>query len=147
MRVADPFASAESAEEAFYDAMRRGDLEAMMALWSDDDEVICVHPGGAPLNGLTAIRASFEAIFAGGGVRVQPAEVRVHAGGLLAVHSLTERIVLDTPAGPRQVDCAATNAYVKTVRGWRMVLHHASPPLEQQGRPPARAPVPSTLLH
>ncbi|MBM3409269.1 MAG: nuclear transport factor 2 family protein, partial [Betaproteobacteria bacterium] len=27
--------SAEAVEEAFYDAMRRGDLAAMMALWAD----------------------------------------------------------------------------------------------------------------
>jgi ketosteroid isomerase-like protein len=146
VRAADPFASAESAEEAFYDAMRRGDLDAMMALWADEDEVVCAHPSGARLVGLPAIRASFEEIFAGGGVRVQPAEIRVHAGGLLAVHSLLERIVVDTPGGPRRVECAVTNAYVKTVRGWRMVLHHASPPLEQPAGEPPPTP-PSTLLH
>ena len=145
MRVVDPFASAESAEEAFYDAMRRGDLDAMMALWADEDDVVCVHPSGIRAVGLTAFRASFEEIFAGGGVRVQPAEARVHAGGLLAVHSLLERIVADTPGGPRLLECAATNAYVKTVRGWRLVLHHASPPLEQPGEQPP--PSASKLLH
>ena len=34
MRRSPLFDTAESVEEAFYDAMRRADLEAMMALWS-----------------------------------------------------------------------------------------------------------------
>jgi len=146
MRAASMFATAEAAEEAFYDAMQRGDLDAMMALWADDDEeVVCVHPSGERLTGLPAIRASFEAIFAGGGVRVQCADVHAHVGGLLAVHALTERIMVDTPAGPRLVQCAVTNAWAKTARGWRMVLHHASPPVEAAGEPPPRPP--QALLH
>ena len=50
--------SAEAVEEAFYDAMRRGDLAAMMALWADEDEVICAHPNGPRHVGLEAVRAS-----------------------------------------------------------------------------------------
>ena len=32
----------------------------LMALWSDDDEIACVHPGGPRVIGHAAIRASFE---------------------------------------------------------------------------------------
>ncbi|MCX7273964.1 MAG: nuclear transport factor 2 family protein, partial [Burkholderiales bacterium] len=51
MRRAAVFATAEAAEEAFYDAMQRGDAIAMMALWADDEDVACVHPNGPRLIG------------------------------------------------------------------------------------------------
>src|SRR3954465_5581625 len=34
---------------AFYQAFEAKDLDAMMAAWADDEEVICVHPGGTRL--------------------------------------------------------------------------------------------------
>ena len=40
--------SAAEVEAAFYDALHRADLEALMALWADDEEIVCIHPGGAP---------------------------------------------------------------------------------------------------
>ena len=50
--------SAAEVEAAFYDALNRADLEALMALWADDEEIVCIHPGGARLIGHAAIRAS-----------------------------------------------------------------------------------------
>ena len=50
--------SAEAVEEAFYDALRRGDFAAMMAVWADDEDVICVHPSGPRHVGIEAVRAS-----------------------------------------------------------------------------------------
>ena len=52
------FASPEDAETAFYDAIERADLEAMMAIWADDEEVACIHPAGQRLTGLAAVRES-----------------------------------------------------------------------------------------
>ena len=48
--------SAEAVEEAFYDALRRGDFAAMMAVWADDEDVICVHPSGSRHVGIEAVR-------------------------------------------------------------------------------------------
>ena len=39
----------------------------MMATWADDEDIVCVHPGGARLVGYDAVRASWEQIFAGDG--------------------------------------------------------------------------------
>jgi ketosteroid isomerase-like protein len=120
-------ASSEDAEAQFYEAMRDGDLERMMAVWADDDEVVCVHPGGARLVGPQAVRAAFEAVFASGHIVVHPEHVkRVHSMGC-AVHSVLERIDVVTADGPRSGWILATNVYVKTGLGWRMVAHHASP--------------------
>ena len=126
-RAAALNASPEDAEAQFYEAVRDGDLERLMAVWADDDDVVCVHPGGARMVGPQAVRAAFEAIFANGAIAVHPEHVkRVHAMGS-AVHSVLERIDVVTVEGPRTGWIVATNVYVKTGEGWRMVAHHASP--------------------
>jgi uncharacterized protein (TIGR02246 family) len=120
-------ASPEDAEAQFYDALRDGDLERVMAVWADDDDVVCVHPGGARVVGPQAVRAAFEAVFANGNIVVHPEHVkRVQTMGS-AVHSVLERVDVVTVDGLRTGWIVATNVYVKTSQGWRMVAHHASP--------------------
>ena len=46
MRTRPPVATANSpddVEAALYEALQRGDIEALMAVWADDDEIVCVH--------------------------------------------------------------------------------------------------------
>ncbi len=122
--------TADEVEARFYDALQKGDLERLMALWADDDEIVCVHPGGSRLVGAAAIRASFAAIFANGGVPAQPEQVHRLAmlGG--ALHHLVERITVTGEQGAVEEGFVlATNVYVKTGLGWRIAAHHASPAL------------------
>ena len=120
-------ASPEDAEAQFYEALRDGDLDRVMAVWADDDDVFCVHPGGTRVVGPQAVRAAFEAIFANGNIVVHAEHVRrVQAMGS-AVHSVLERIDVVTADGLRTGWIVATNVYLKTMQGWRMVAHHASP--------------------
>ena len=60
------FPTAQDAENAFYEALERGDLEGMMAVWAEDEEIICVHPGGPRLSGPDEVRSSWARIFSGG---------------------------------------------------------------------------------
>ncbi|MET0266304.1 MAG: nuclear transport factor 2 family protein, partial [Duganella sp.] len=39
-RVKQLNGSAADVEAAFYDALNRADLDALMALWADDDEIV-----------------------------------------------------------------------------------------------------------
>ena len=120
-------ASPDDTEAQFYEALQTADIDKLMGVWADDDEVVCVHPGGARVVGLAAIRASFEAIFAQNAVPVQPEQVhRLHTMDC-AVHHLAERVSVLTAEGPQTAWVLATNVYVKTAHGWRMVAHHASP--------------------
>ena len=64
--------SADDVEAQFYEALQRADIDKLMAVWADDDEIVCVHPGGGRAIGAAAIRATFEAVFANGGVAVRP---------------------------------------------------------------------------
>jgi ketosteroid isomerase-like protein len=120
-------ASADDIERALYEAMRRGDVERLMALWSDDDEICCIHPGGERLVGAAAIRASFEAIFGNGAIDAEPQRVRRLQSHSSAVHSVLERIRVKSDDGEQFAWAVATNVYLKSSQGWRLVAHHASP--------------------
>lgn len=117
--------TAEAAERAFYAALADGDLDRMMALWADDDAAVCNHPGGPRLIGRDAIRRSFREIFAGGGVKVDTAAVQTWRNADVAVHSLIERISVDGRGGSEVVEVVATNVYVRSRQGWRILVHHA----------------------
>ena len=47
------FPTPDDAEAAFYDAFERGDLAAMMVVWAEGEDVVCVHPSGPRLTGLS----------------------------------------------------------------------------------------------
>jgi len=143
--AASIFTSPQEAEQAFYESFQRADLDAMMAVWAEDDEVYCVHPGGPRLTGLDRIRESFRQIFANGAnMRFQLRGLQQMRGALIAVHSVYEAITL---VGERRTANAviATNVYANVGGGWRMVVHHASPVASADAQPPAESP--PTILH
>ena len=119
--------SADDTEAAFYEALQSADIESLMSCWADDDEIVCVHPGGPRVVGPGAIRATFEAIFANGRILARPEQVRRVSALDSVVHNLLERVEVLTEGGPVQAYVLATNVYHKTAQGWRMVAHHASP--------------------
>ena len=127
LQAANLEGNADEVEAAFYDALQSGDLDKLMACWADEDEIVCIHPGGPRLVGAVAIRATFEAMFANGSIRAWPERARKTQAVASAVHNVLERIEVLGPTGPRQAWVVATNVYHKTAQGWRMVVHHASP--------------------
>ena len=119
--------SADEVEAAFYQALRHGDLAQVMACWADDEEVVCIHPGGRRLIGYASVRDLFEAFFINGGMDIQPERVHKMVFMSTAIHSVLERVTAQGPNGEqRQALVMATNVYHHTAQGWRMVLHHAS---------------------
>jgi len=124
---APPPAAPDEIEQQFYEALQRGDIERLMAVWSDDEEISCVHPGGPRVVGAAAIRSAFEAIFANGAVNARPEKVRRLQTVACAVHSVLEHIQIMTTDGPQSAWVVATNVYLKGALGWRLVAHHASP--------------------
>lgn len=126
--------NADDIETAFYEALQGGDIDRLMACWADEDDIVCVHPGGPRHVGAGAIRAAFDAMFANGSIRAHPEKVRKIEAMGASVHSVFERIEVMTEEGPRHAYVIATNVYHKTAQGWRLVAHHASPgtPREMQ---------------
>lgn len=126
--------NADDTETAFYEALQSGDIDRLMACWADEDEIVCVHPGGARVVGAAAIRASFDGLFSNGAIRAFAEKIRKVEAMSSAVHSVLQRIEVLTEEGPRHAYVIATNVYHKTAQGWRLVAHHASPgtPREMQ---------------
>ena len=120
------FASATECEAAFYDAFERADLNLMMTVWADEPGIVCIHPSGSRLAGITAIRRSFTEIFSQGpSAKVKVGELRSHEGQTLAIHSVYESFTV--PDQKENIPpVLATNVYLLTPHGWRMTLHHAS---------------------
>ena len=121
------YANSQEAEAAFYDAFAKSDLEAMMSVWADEDEVYCVHPGAPRISGVANVRESWRRVFNSGQTLSFQLRARheIH-GMMIAVHSVYEQITI-TGQGPARNPLLATNIYLRTDRGWRMVAHHASP--------------------
>ncbi len=120
------FESSASAEDAFYAAFAAADVVAMMQVWANSPDIVCIHPGGPRLAGIADVRRSWELIlrepvhrqFSRRGVRVLgDNEVRVHL--------LEENITVpgtDFVAPP----VLATNVYQRIGAGWLLMLHHGS---------------------
>jgi uncharacterized protein (TIGR02246 family) len=139
------FPTAQDAENAFYEALERGDLEGMMAVWSEDEDIVCVHPIGPRLSGQDQVRESWAKIFAGGtGPRVHITQQVAVTGMMIAVHSVHENFTIEGDARA-QAPVVATNVYLRTAAGWRMIVHHASPaPMQAE---PAQPRDPPKFLH
>jgi ketosteroid isomerase-like protein len=119
--------SADEIEAQFYEALQQADIEQLMACWADEDEIICIHPGGPRLVGSTAIRAAFESLFANGTIAARPEQVSKVESLTSAMHNVVERVGVISEEGPKEAFVIATNVYQRTPQGWRMVAHHASP--------------------
>ena len=120
------YASPQDAEQAFYRAFELADLVEMMAVWAEEEDIICIHPGGARHTGIVEVRESWKQIFSQGPrLRFALTGSHVLSGRTLSVHSVYENVsVAGTSRPPNPV--LSTNIYLLTERGWRMMVHHAS---------------------
>lgn len=134
----------DQVEQSFYEALHGGRIDALMVCWTEDEDPVCIHPGGPRLLGLAAIRESFGAMFEQGPITARPEVVHRAIHGSSAVHSVLERVLVPSDEGMIEVTVLATNVYVLTALGWKMAVHHASPGTRQ---PMASVVYPSRNLH
>ena len=117
-----------SANAAFYDAFQSCDVAKMKAVWSDSDDVTCVHPGHPLLSGADRVLNSWRALFAS-------------AGGMPKLEAQRQRVVLrgsaawvtcnEAPEGePSALE--AINVFERRDGRWYMVHHQAGPVFVQQ---------------
>ena len=118
--------SADETEASFYEAMRQGDVDKVMTVWADDEEIACVSPGGPRTVGTVAVRAVFAAALSAGPLHITIEHVRRMETAVCAVHHVTEKVQAMTSEGLQTAFVIATNVYLRTPQGWRMVAHHAS---------------------
>jgi ketosteroid isomerase-like protein len=140
-RASSILTSPQDAAIAFYQAFEARDIEAMMASWAEDEDIVCVHPGGQRLVGYDAVRAGWEHLFAGNAkLSFRLDEIVVIETVGLALQSAVEHVTVGDDPKPRGA-AIATNVFMRTPSGWRIVVHHASP------APTVAVAAPSGPLH
>jgi len=108
------------ANGVFYTAFAGADMTAMADVWADDGPVAVLHPGQPPVHGRERVLASWQEI--------------------LGPHTVFDIVCLDPHielyGDVAIVICqevvnghllAASNTFVSTSDGWKLVLHQASP--------------------
>ena len=127
VRTPTIFTTPQDAAAEFYRAFEAKDIDAMMAAWAEDEEIVCVHPGGPRLVGFDAVRVGWEQIFAGETkllFRLEELVVLETVG--MALQSAIEQVTVGDNPAPRGT-AIASNVFLRTPSGWRIALHHASP--------------------
>lgn len=113
-----------AANQAFYDAHERRDIDAMIDVWDHDDRAVCVHPGWPILRSWPPIEQSWRQIFAGPGRNQFILTNQALAiDGDLAWVTVDENLVQGAVTGT----VAATNLFARIDGVWRLVVHHGSP--------------------
>ncbi|GAA0497179.1 hypothetical protein GCM10010361_73450 [Streptomyces olivaceiscleroticus] len=126
----------EQANTAFYEAIERGDHEAMSELWLDG-QVSVVHPGWPVLRGRSEVLRSYALIMANTEyIQFFLTDVEIDVVADTALVTCTENILSGGPAeedgsvGPLIGQLVvATNVFRRTEDGWRVWSHHGSPVL------------------
>jgi len=117
----------------FYAAFAGGDIEAMEALWSQADDVTCIHPGWQALVDRHAVMESWSAILA------SPPRVRC-VGARAFVNGTTAYVICYEGLGDGML--VATNIFRKEEGVWHVIHHQAAPTRTvQEASPPRDTPV------
>lgn len=129
-----------AANAALYEAMERGDLDALSELWLDEG-VSVVHPGWEVLSGRSQVLRSYALIIANTDyIQFFLTDLRISVQGRTALVTCTENIL---SGGPAEQDGAAgplvggrvvaTNVLRKAGDRWKLWSHHGSPVLRGEG--------------
>ena len=119
-----------AANAAFYEAVERGDIDALDGLWVDD-AAVCVHPGLAPIHGHKAVMRSWAAVLAATPyLQFVLTDVMAEAHDGVAVVTCTENLLSAADGMPDTVfaggHAVATNVFRRDGDTWRLWVHHAS---------------------
>ncbi|MDR0234337.1 MAG: nuclear transport factor 2 family protein [Zoogloeaceae bacterium] len=120
------FTTPEDAEIAFYKAVNHGNLNEFLAVWAEEEEVLCLHPSGNLLSSLESIRESWQEILGGAAkIRLHFRRISYWRASLIAVHHLIEELhsAQEDASGIFRV----THVFMRGSHGWRMTCRHSSP--------------------
>ena len=118
----------KAANQRFYDAFGALDIDLMESVWEPSERAMCVHPGWPALVDWELSRQSWERIFDNTtlmlfNVKYLNVVVQGDCGWVTCIENISS--VLQGTAS--NFGILATNIFVRTPSGWRMIAHHASP--------------------
>jgi len=123
--MAAEFATAQDAEDAFYDAIDERDGEHLRGVWEDSADIACLLPMQPMLHGAD-VHEAFKPLISGEvKLDIQVRHLRWLEAGDLAIHFVEERVSL--PGAPLQPAVYGVNIYRRGSSGWRLLVHQNSP--------------------
>jgi len=106
------------ANDAFYRAMREGDLDVMEEIWAAERSVTCTHPNGPTIFGRGPVMASWRLILGHQPPDIHAVDPQAIVTGGTALVLCRERI--------GKIELMASNAWAREAGRWRMVNHQAA---------------------
>ncbi|ALK31795.1 nuclear transport factor 2 family protein [Burkholderia plantarii] len=129
-RFARLFEAAADTLNAYYQAVADANLDALMALWIDEDFASCIWSDGAHLHGLEQIRSGFGEHLSSQPVTIEPLDIRVYDSLGTVVYTVAEAHQYADPAAEPDM-VFATYVMIHERGEWRIAHIHASPIPEQ----------------
>ncbi len=118
-----------AANAEFYQAFAAGDVEAMDAIWSQGEDLTCIHPGWQALVDRKSVMESWHAILA------DPPRVRC-VGARAFVNATSAHVICYEGLGESML--VATNIFRREEGVWRVIHHQAGPTRTVQEAAPPR---------
>lgn len=117
-----------AANEKFYRAFEKKNLEAMTEVWSQGISSVCIHPGRSALQGWEQIRPSWQMIFRNTAyLEIETEIVATEVNGDLAYVILIEKVLQVAQRRRTEAQSMATNIFERMGQQWYLVHHHGSP--------------------
>ena len=134
------FDTPQDAEDAYYDALEEGDLDALLAVWDTTDDIICLLPMHPLAHGRSAVRDVFTRLFARGqGIALSVKHLGWIDAGKIAIHQVEESPQGHAAGGQPPMAVYGTNIYRHGTEGWRLIIHQNAPTAPPAGRTPPMA--------
>ena len=117
-----------AANEAFYRAFEKKNLEAMSQVWSQGTASLCIHPGRNALRGWKQIRDSWETIFKNTKyLEIEIEVITTEIRDTTAYIVLFERVLQASGGRTIKAESIATNIFEQLAGKWYLIHHHGSP--------------------
>jgi len=113
-------AALEFANDAFYQAFSAASLDAMEAVWAEQPNVFCIHPGWPAITNREEVMASRKEILSNAG----PIPVRCVAPKSTIFGDVGLVCCYERFANQHLI---ASNLFIRAEGGWRMIHHQAGP--------------------